>query len=75
MNHSKAIEDAGLSGWKVSFHKHPKITGHRVCVIASPDYCPVRNTGQIFAAVAGDDTVAFSHVLKTAREAVHGQIH
>lgn len=75
MNAPSRLAEAGLLDWKVSFHGHPEITGHRVCVLVSPDYCPVRKTGQMFASTAVADEVAFSHALKTAKEANNGQVH
>lgn len=69
------LEEAGIPGWKVSFHDHPKITAHRVCVLTSPEYCPVRKTGLMFAATAVADAVAFSHAIKIAKEAINGQVN
>lgn len=74
MSQSEALDNAGLTGWKVSFHSHAEVNGRRACVLTSPDYNPVKQTGRMIVRTATSDAEAFALSLKTAKEAVYGQV-
>ena len=69
--HTAAVRDAGLTGWKAIVRAHPEVNGRFVCVLTSPDYNPVTKAGVIVAQNGRDQADAFARALEAAKGTIH----
>lgn len=65
-DHTRAVRDAGLTGWKATVHRHPEAAGY-VAVLSSPDFNPVTRAGRMIAARGREVPDAFAAALEKAR--------
>lgn len=61
------LSDTGLPGWRATVHADPEAQGRKVCVLVSPDFNPIRQTGRMITRRGRDEADAFAQALEAAR--------
>lgn len=69
--HTAAVRDAGLTGWKAAVRAHPEVNGRKVCVLTSPDFNPVTGKGRSVVRHGTDEADAFARALEAAKGSLH----